>query len=176
VGAEVAAPPRALPETVSSIAFHNTKVTVGEERPLRSLSGNNGLVETAARSQKRSFIVAARDTRCAIAQKGAQMRASLKRLHSPDVGNLQTFQPADDFGILVQMFAGPYGRAGEESFDFILCTPGWLLKEVEKKGSLLDFTTLLSINMIIRNYGSFLKNSALLPRATRGRKLHRSCQ
>jgi hypothetical protein len=63
------------------------------------------------------------------------MRASLMRLFSPDVENLQIFQPTDDFGILVQMLAGPYGGMGEESFDFILCNPGWLPKEVEEKGS-----------------------------------------
>jgi hypothetical protein len=61
------------------------------------------------------------------------MHASLKRLHSPDVQVLEEFQPSEEFGVLIQMFAGPSDGLGEESFDFILCTPAWLLKEVEQK-------------------------------------------
>jgi hypothetical protein len=56
------------------------------------------------------------------------MRASLWRLHSPDVRDLATYRPErpDDFGFLLQVFAGPEGGQGEDSFDVVVCTPKWL--------------------------------------------------
>jgi hypothetical protein len=57
------------------------------------------------------------------------MRAQLKRLHSPDVADLQTFAPAepDNFAFLLQLMVGPEHEAGEESFDVQVCTPKWLM-------------------------------------------------
>jgi hypothetical protein len=90
-----------------------------------------------------------------------KMRASLKSLYSPDVGNLQTFQPVDDFGILVQMLAGPYGGKGAESFDFILCTPGWLLKEVEKKRIIIGRHHIIVDQYDYRELWKFLEKQCL---------------
>ena len=62
------------------------------------------------------------------------VRASLRRLHSPDAWDLRTFQPGDplDFCILVQAMVRPLDGPGEESFDFILCTPQWIARELER--------------------------------------------
>lgn len=57
------------------------------------------------------------------------MKASLIRIHSPDVFNLAEFIPknSDNFGVLLQLIVGPLNDDGEESFDVMLCTPQWLI-------------------------------------------------
>ena len=62
------------------------------------------------------------------------VRASLRRLHSPDAWDLKTFQPDDplDFCILVQAMLGPVDGPGEDSFNFVLCTPQWIARELER--------------------------------------------
>ena len=62
------------------------------------------------------------------------MRAELKRIHSPDVADLETFRPAkdDDFGLLLQLVVAPKNGEGEESFDTMLCTPKWLIRNHQK--------------------------------------------
>jgi hypothetical protein len=56
------------------------------------------------------------------------MRAELRRLHSPDVLDLVRYAPktGEDFGFLLQILVGPSGGEGEESFDIMVCTLGWL--------------------------------------------------
>jgi hypothetical protein len=53
------------------------------------------------------------------------MRAELKSLSSPDADPLKDFAPTGPFGILVMAMIGPVAQQGEESFDFMLCTPDW---------------------------------------------------
>src|SRR5882724_9305794 len=60
------------------------------------------------------------------------MNAELKSMFSPDV-DLRTYhpEPSDRFGFLLRAMIGPEGGPGEESFDFFVCTPKWLLEQRE---------------------------------------------
>lgn len=66
------------------------------------------------------------------------MDAELKRLHSPDIYDLENYQPDDseEFGFLLQAMVGPKGKDGEESFDINVCTPKWL-KENNGRSSII---------------------------------------
>ncbi len=60
------------------------------------------------------------------------IRVQLKYLHSPDVFDLQDYNPSDpeNFRIIVQAMIGAVGENFEESFDFIVCTPKWLNESI----------------------------------------------
>ena len=62
------------------------------------------------------------------------MRAELKQLHSPDIYDLDSFQPKDpsNFGFLLQAMIGIEGEEGEESFDIMVFTPEWLKSNYAK--------------------------------------------
>lgn len=51
--------------------------------------------------------------------------AKLRFLDSPDADPLEAIAPSGPFGILVTAMVGPADGPGQESFDFMLCTPDW---------------------------------------------------
>jgi hypothetical protein len=57
------------------------------------------------------------------------MVAELKYLESHEDADLRTFVPQehDNFCLSISIYAGPMNSSGEESFDFDLLTPKWLL-------------------------------------------------
>lgn len=67
------------------------------------------------------------------------IRANLKQLYCPDLPNLEEYIPPqpERFGLFVQAMFGPEGSEGEESFDIVICTPGWLEEQVRDKGILI---------------------------------------
>jgi hypothetical protein len=59
------------------------------------------------------------------------MKATIRRFHSPDVEDLNSWSPPDPthFGFLLQVLIGPRDAEGEESFDLVVCTPAWLMEK-----------------------------------------------
>ena len=64
------------------------------------------------------------------------MHARLKSLHSPDVLDLPGWSPEDEavFGFLLQAMIGPTDGDGAESFNILVCSPGWLAREMSDTG------------------------------------------
>nr|WP_165935776.1 MULTISPECIES: immunity 8 family protein [unclassified Bradyrhizobium] len=57
--------------------------------------------------------------------------AKLRFLHSPDADPLEAFAPNGPFGVLVMAIVGPADGPGQESFDFMLCTPDWFSSKIQ---------------------------------------------
>lgn len=62
------------------------------------------------------------------------MKLALRSIHSTDVDRLDLWTPPDDFGVAVRLTVGPQKGSGEESFDLIVCTGGWLAAQARERG------------------------------------------
>jgi hypothetical protein len=64
------------------------------------------------------------------------MKARIKRYHSPDALDLQTYRPTESncFALLLQVMIAPEGSEGEESFDLVVCTPKYLESKLDRQG------------------------------------------
>ena len=62
------------------------------------------------------------------------MQVEIKRFQSPDIEDLSNYAPqeADNFSFLLEVLIGIQGKEGEESFNFEICTPKWLLNNFKK--------------------------------------------
>jgi len=60
-----------------------------------------------------------------------KVRPQLKSLFSPDADPIDQFMPDGPFGILIMAMIGPADSLGEESFDFMLCTPDWFASHMK---------------------------------------------
>jgi Immunity protein 8 len=76
------------------------------------------------------------------------IQAELRYLHSPDLFDLPNYQPdkPDYFCLLIQAMIGTKDSLGEESFDFIVCTPQWLADQMSKTGYVFGKNYLLLLN------------------------------
>lgn len=72
------------------------------------------------------------------------MKAVVKGIYSTDL-DLATYRPIDPFddGQWVRLMIGPEGNDGEESFDVLVCTPRWLVREISRDKMQLVRHTLL---------------------------------
>jgi hypothetical protein len=60
------------------------------------------------------------------------VRAKLKRLYSPDIPDLENWQPGEGpFGFHLQAMIGPSDTEGAESFDMTVCTPDWFAEQMQ---------------------------------------------
>jgi hypothetical protein len=66
------------------------------------------------------------------------MRATLRRIHSPDVYDLRSWVPDEGpMAVLLQLMVGAAdGSAGEDTFDLTLCNAEWLAERVRVDGIL----------------------------------------
>ncbi|WP_073502924.1 Imm8 family immunity protein [Actinacidiphila paucisporea] len=62
------------------------------------------------------------------------MKAAVRHFISPDI-DLSDFNPADprDFSFLLQALIGPVDSEGEESLQFVVCTPRHLERRLESE-------------------------------------------
>jgi len=70
---------------------------------------------------------------------GVTVQGIIRRFHSPDVYDLRHWSPDDPtcFGFLLQALIGPKDGEGEESFDFVVCSPKWLRRKYGDDAAIL---------------------------------------
>ncbi len=77
------------------------------------------------------------------------MRAEIKKIHSPDIQNLESYKPIenDNFGFLLQLFIGESHKEGADSFDLTVCTSKWI-----KNNFILEDGFSLKDHLIVSDY------------------------
>lgn len=61
------------------------------------------------------------------------MKAAIRSLLSFDVDDLARWNPDGDTWVLaIRLIAGPYDEPGEESFDFTVCSVGWISERIRQ--------------------------------------------
>src|SRR5690349_21683466 len=72
------------------------------------------------------------------------MKPEVKLIFSPDA-EIKDFAPEDPerFCLFVQVFIGPTGSPGKESFDLTVCSPQWIADFVKDNGPIFGFHYLI---------------------------------
>jgi hypothetical protein len=88
-----------------------------------------------------------------------EVRAEVRRFHSPDIADLATHVPPDPtcFVLLLQVIVGPNGAAGEESFDVEVCTPKWLSERLRKEAVVMGRHHLIVANYDWTRISAFIR-------------------
>lgn len=90
------------------------------------------------------------------------VRPLLKRLHSPDLYDLEkpSLNPGEPFCILVQAMFGPDNSEGEESFDLLVCNLKWIERKLTQ-GPLSGRHHLIVSKFDASDIRRYLENQAL---------------
>jgi Immunity protein 8 len=64
------------------------------------------------------------------------MTAVLKSISTIEGNDPSTFRPDDEmcFSLWLRLYVGPSDGEGSESFDVLVCSPGWLARQSERDG------------------------------------------
>ena len=87
------------------------------------------------------------------------MQPVLKRLHSPDIDNLESYSPdqPDNFSFLLQAMVGSSDGEGEESFDLVVCTPQWMIERYKSDDVLLGLHKIIVLEYDYRRLRGFIE-------------------
>lgn len=101
------------------------------------------------------------------------MNAELKRLHSPDIYDLENYKPESptNFSFLLQAMIGPVGADGEESFDIEVCTPKWIEENYAQDVVIIGSHYLLVREYNYKKINEAIKNFCWVALVETGRKL-----
>jgi hypothetical protein len=97
------------------------------------------------------------------------MHAKLKSWYCPDIEDLPNYSPVpcDSFCFLFRAMVGPMEREGEESFDIQVCTPQWLLSNMNKDDIICGRSFLIVIEY---NFDRILNRIKILIESCSGRE------
>jgi len=88
------------------------------------------------------------------------MRAKLKGLHSPDISDLENWQPDEpSFGFLLQAMIGPADREGAEAFDMVVCTLEWFGEQLRGQSVKSGMHTLFMPTYDYRALRNFIEHA-----------------
>lgn len=94
------------------------------------------------------------------------IRAELRSLYSPDCDDLRTltFPDPTHFSIFIQVFVGPAGQIGQETFDLTVCSPSYLAELAQEQDLVLGYAYLVALRYDYQAIEAALR--ALCRRAT----------
>ena len=88
------------------------------------------------------------------------MKAKVYSYFSPDVEDLNSFQPAsaEEYGFLLTLSVGVEGEPGEEIFYLMVCTPEWIRARFRADQIVIGHHYLLVLNTDFENVERFVRD------------------